>query len=352
LIGTAAAEFVVTEATNSEPFGPANVKAVIKSDWGGSSVGTVRIGGKVFFAEKARRRIREVIFDQDSTPYEARDVTLLAEHITASGVLSMAHQSAPESIIWAARTDGVLLGFTYEPDQDVYAWHRQPIAGTGVVVESVQVIPSPDGDRDDVWLSIKRTINGLPVRYVERLEKFLLVDDDDTEAFHVDCGLTYSGLPATVISGLDHLENEVVTICADGATHPTRQVIGGTITLNGAYSTVHVGLGYTGRLRTMRLEGGSGEGSSQGKVKRLSRVVARLNRSLGGRAGPTFDELQEIQYRSPPTLMDAPPPLFSGDKVLTWATGFETDGYICIEQSQPLPFDLLALFPQVTTSDR
>lgn len=349
LVGTASAEFVITETTDAGPLGPDNVKSVSKSKWGGAGGGSVQAGSSVFFVEKARRRVREVIFDQDSTPYEANDVTVLAEHISQSGILGMAHQQTPESVIWAARTDGLLLGFTYEPTQGVFAWHRHNIGG---IVESVQVIPAPAGDRDDLWLSVKRTINGTDVRYIERLEKFLPDTAVVSAAFYVDCGLSYAGAPATVISGLDHLENEQVTILADGAVHPTRIVSGGSITLNGAYASVVVGLGYVGKLRTMRIEAGSSEGTAQGKIKRVGTVVVRLNRSMGGKVGPTFSDLQEIQYRTPVIAMDAPPPLFTGDKTLTWTSGFDTDGYVCVQQGQPTPFDVVALYPQVNTSDR
>lgn len=349
LVGTAAAEFAITESTTSEPFGPANVKAVAKSHWGGAGVTPVKVGGAVFFVEKTLGRVREVLYDPESTPYTARDITLLAEHITAGGVVYLAHQKAPESILWAVRSDGVLLGFTYEVDQDVYAWHRHTFTGE---VEAVQVIPSPNGDRDDVWLSVKRTINNNVVRYVERIEGFIGLTEASDQAFHVECGLTYSGVPVTSVTGLDHLEGETVKVVTDGAVHPDKTVTGGAISLDTEAETVHVGLGYVGRVKTMRLEGGSAEGTSQGKVKRVGKVVIRVNRSLGGKVGPSFSDMQDLQYRAPADSMDDPPPLYSGDKILTWTSGFETDGYICVEQDQPLPFDLVAIYPQVVTSDR
>lgn len=348
LVGTAAAEFAITESTTSEPFGPANVKSVPKSHWGGSGVTPVKVGGAVFFVEKALGRVREITFDQDSTAYSASDVTLLAEHITSGGVAYMAHQRTPESIVWAVRADGVLLGFTYEPDQEVFAWHRHPFTGA---VEAVQVIPSPDGTRDDVWLAVRRTINGNTVRYIERIEAFLSATGDQEDAFHVECGLTYDGAAVTSVSGLSHLNAETVTVVTDGAVHPSRTVSGGAISLDYAASVIHVGLGYRGRLRTMRLDAGSANGSAQGKTKRTGKVAVRLNRSLGGKFGVSFDDMQAIPYRKPPQAMDEPPPLFSGDKLLTVTSGYETDGYLCVEQDQPLPLDVLALFPQVTTAD-
>lgn len=348
LVGTAAAEFAITEAATATPFGPANVKSVRKSAFGGSGVKPVTAGMGTFFVEKTGRRVREIQFDQESTAYSAKDVTILAEHITASGIIQMEHQNFPESVLWAVRADGVLLGFTYEPDQDVYAWHQRPFSG---LVESVTTIPSPDGSRDDVWLSVLRVIDNATVRYVERIEEFLGIDAPIEDARHLECGLVYDSVPASTFYPT-WLEGVTVAVMADGAVIPSQTVTGGEITLTKQYSMVYLGIPYTGRLRTMRLEGGSAEGTSQGKTKRLAKVVCRLNRSLGGRVGNSFDDLQNILYRTPQDLMNVSPPLFSGDKILALTSGFETDGYLCLEQNQPLPLDLLAFYPQFTTSDR
>jgi hypothetical protein len=348
LVGTAAAEFAITEAATATPFGPANVKSVRKSAFGGSGVKPVTAGMGTFFVEKTGRRVREIQFDQESTAYSAKDVTILAEHITTSGIIQMEHQNSPESVLWAVRSDGVLLGFTYEPDQDVYAWHQRPFSG---LVESVTTIPSPDGSRDDVWLSVLRVIDNATVRYVERIEEFLGIDAPIEDARHLECGLVYDSVPASTFYPT-WLEGVTVAVVADGAVIPSQTVTGGEITLTKQYSMVYLGIPYTGRLRTMRLEGGSAEGTSQGKTKRLAKVVCRLNRSLGGRVGNSFDDLQNILYRTPQDLMNVSPPLFSGDKILALTSGFETDGYLCLEQNQPLPLDLLAFYPQFTTSDR
>jgi hypothetical protein len=69
---------------------------------------------------------------------------------------------------------------------------------------------------------------------------------------------------SSLFSGLGHLEGRTVKVLADGALHPERVVTGGAITLDHAASKVLVGLGYTSRLKTLRLEGGA-MGTAQGK---------------------------------------------------------------------------------------
>lgn len=338
LVGTASTEFAVREITSTDPVGPANIKADPQTADGGRAVNPIRVGDTVFFVQRAGRALRAISYDIQRDGMVSSDVTRRSEHITESGLIDMAYQHTPDSIIWAVRADGVLLGFTYEREQDVMGWHRH----TTGEVESVQTLPSPDGTRDDVWLCVKRVVNGVTVRYIERLS-------DDT---YLDSALSYSGAPATVISGLAHLRAETVAVVADGARAPDAVVSGDSITLAEAASEVQVGLSYTGKIRPMRLEAGSRKGSAQGKTKRISKVVVRLKDARGITVGPSFDDQEELVLREDSDEMDEVIPLYSGDVLVEWDGGYDEDGYLCIQQTEPFPATVIGLYPQVNTSDR
>ncbi|MEN9417118.1 MAG: hypothetical protein RI988_738 [Pseudomonadota bacterium] len=225
-------------------------------------------------------------------------------------------------------------------------------ASGNAVCESVCVIPAPDRARDELWLIVKRTVNGVQRRYVEYLEREFAEGDSQASAYYVDCGATYSGAPATTISGLGYLEGQTVQVLADGAAHPDRTVSSGTITLQVAASTVHVGLGYASTVQTNRIEAGAGDGTAQGKTKRINKMVLRFYNTLGGKAGPDALTLDEIQFREASNLMDAPPPLFTGDKLMEWPGTYDFNGYVMVRQEQPLPMTVVSLMPLVHTFDR
>lgn len=148
------------------------------------------------------------------------------------------------------------------------------------------------------------------------------------------------------ISGLGYLEGEEVTITVNGAAHPRRTVVGGQITLQAPASVVQVGLPADAELITMRLEGGYPNGTAQGRTKRIHNVVYRLHESLGGSAGPEGGE-DEFLMRSPPDAMDQPPPIFTGDYIQPYNDGYNTDARIRVFCDQPLPFTLVAIYPQL-----
>jgi hypothetical protein len=67
-----------------------------------------------------KERVRELAYNFDVDGYLAPDMTILAEHITETGITQMAYQQEPNQIIWMVyETDGQLIGLTYQREQQV-----------------------------------------------------------------------------------------------------------------------------------------------------------------------------------------------------------------------------------------
>jgi hypothetical protein len=357
VIGTADGEHVCKEMTDSEPFGPSNVTINRSSKYGSRDVQPVSVGESVLFVQRSGRKLREIVYDSIKGGYQSLDMSIMAPHMVPKGkyIIQMAYQKEPHSIVWVVLSDGALRGFTFNREQ--YAeppfggWHRHTIGGSGIV-ESVVCVPSPTNDRDDLWMIVRRTVNGNSVRYIEYMKAEYESGDDQEDSFYVDCGLTYDSTPATTISGLRHLEGKTVDVLADGATHPQRTVASGAITLQIAASVVQVGLPCPFKLATLRLEAGAQDGTAQGKTKRINRMVVRLLDTLGGSMGPSETTVDEILFRDGSDPMDSAPDIFTGDKEMPWPGGYEKEGYVWYVNDSPLPATIVAIMPQATTQDR
>lgn len=350
IVGTESGEFVVGEITSQDVFGAGNIKASPQTYYGSKDLAPARIGNTLFFVQGSGRKVRELAYSIDSDGLASIDITRLSPRVVprAASVIKLAYQQEPNSIVWALRDDGILLGFTYNREEDVFGWHR---VATDGYIEDVEVIPSGAG-ADAVWILVKRLLAAGPSQNQYYLEK-LDVEWDSTldldEAFFVDSGLTYSGSPASTISNLHHLEGRTVSILADGAVHPDRVITSGSITLDDTYSSASIGLPFTSTLKTNRLEAGGTIGTAQGRKKRISKVIVRLLDTLGLKIGPSTDKLETINFRKGSDPMDAPPPIFTGDKDVNWRGGHESDGSIMVVSDQPLPATIVALMPEVET---
>ena len=195
LVGTAGGEFAVGEITTNEPLGPGNIKADQKTSYGSKSVDAITVSDSVLFVQRSGRKLRDLSFSIEIDGFRSTNLSILSPHLLPIGkaITQIAYQQEPDSIIWVLRSDGALLATTINANQKRFGWHRHPIGGNGIV-EAIAVIPTPSGDSDELWLIVRRTINGATKRYVEYLEdKWDGENEDIVDAFYLDSGLTYEG---------------------------------------------------------------------------------------------------------------------------------------------------------------
>ncbi|MFZ4687850.1 MAG: hypothetical protein ACOYLS_01300 [Polymorphobacter sp.] len=347
IVGTETAEYAVQAVNNQAAVSQGNIVAPRQSQYGSADVRPVPAGTRIMFVQRGGRKLRQMGYDFQADRYTAPDLTVRSQHITRSGLAELAMQAEPEALIWGARGDGGLVSLTYSEDETVRGWSRMVLGGGGLT-ESLAVIPAPDGGSDQLWLATVRTVAGTVLRAIERLDAFRDDGDAVADAYFVDCGLSYDGVPVASIGNLEHLAGATVTALVDGATHPPLVVSGaGTATLANSLlaSKIHIGLPFTARVETMRIDYQAGEGSIQGRLKRIVKLALRLLDTMGvriGGAGGTFDE---IFRRAPANAMDTALPLFSGDKRQGFPDGFSDAGIVVLESRDPLPFTIAAIMP-------
>lgn len=507
-IGTTGGEWV--PSAQGAVLTPLDITVRRQTTHGSAQIQPVRVGNVVLFVQTAKRKVREFGFSFEIDGYRAPDMTRLAQHITRGGIVEMDFAEEPNSLVYAVRADGQLLSMTYRRDEDVVGWGRHIIGGSylsgDAVVESVAVIPGADGagqvqnsdNRDEVWVIVKRTINGATVRYIEVFERDFETGDYQEDAYFsdsiitLDNPITITGATAanpvvvtagshgfstgadvrttrisgmtelngnsyrifdvatnsfalagadgknvtaatqanpvkvtipghgytngttiaffnvagmtelngndytvsvvdvdnitigvdgtgfaaytssgtahltvdgsdftayaangqvrekvSAISGLDHLEGETVRIWADGAVAPSQTVASGAITLDNEASVAHIGLPYTHRFKTLKIEAGNPAGTAVGKIKRIYAVTAVLLDTHVFSYGPVQGGLITKDFREIADLMDTGKTLFTGEVRLPFEGAYETDTRIIMESDAPAPFTLLALAPEI-----
>ena len=344
---TTSAEFTLSGGTGSTPVTPTNVNVLRETTFGCSEVRPLRAGNSTILIQKGQEKVKEITFDLDTDGLLGIDLTILADHIPRGGLTDMVWQQEPELIVWFVHSDGRLVGLTYDRANAAIGWHDHDIGGDGVV-ESITAIPS--GAEDQVYVAVKRTIDGATVRHIEYL-KPIEFGDNVEDAFFLDSGLTYDGSATTTISSLNHLEGETVSILADGSTHADKVVTDGKVTLDREASKVHIGYNYTSTIETLRLEAGADDGIAQGKIKRIHGVTARFFNTVGAELGPDTNNLDRLPFRDSSMSMNQAVPLFNGDKEIYFPSGYENDARVIVRQSQPLPMTVLAIMRRSNTFD-
>lgn len=353
VLGTASGEYAVAASNQNEALTPSNVRITRQTPFGSGPLRVTRISNAVLFGQRngdpdnAPRKIRELVYSYENDSYVAADLTILSEHITGAGLIDLSYQPTPDSLAWAARADGQLVGVTYEREQQVVGWHRHVLGGAGTVLR-MAVIPGSDGDQ--VWLLVERTIDSQTVRYWEYIGTGMRQQDDKEDGAYVDASATYEGPETNEITGLAWLEGQAVDVLNNGAVERGLTVTGGKVTLANATTKAHVGLRYTSILETMDLEGGAAAGTAQSRQKRIAKAFPRVYRSLGGKVGPSSSKLEEIQYRTPEMAMDTSPDLKTGHAEVDFPSGWDREAMIYIEHDDPLPFTVLGIAAELNTT--
>lgn len=347
IVGTENAEYAVQAVNNQAAVSATNIIAPRQSRYGSAPVRPLPAGTRILFAQRGGRKLRQMGYDFQADRYTAADMTVRSNHVTRSGLMELAMQAEPEALVWMSRADGGLVSLTYSEDEAVRGFSRMALGGGGTV-ESIATIPAPDGGSDQLWLATVRTVAGTVLRSIELLAPFREEGDPVADAYFLDCGLSYAGPPVSTVGGLGHLAGATVRLLVDGATHPPLVVSGGgSVTLaNGLTgSTIHVGLPFTARVATMRMDYPAGEGSIQGRLKRVVKLALRLLDTMGVRIGGASGRFDEIFQRSPANPMDTALPLFTGDKRQGFPDGYNDAGIVVLESAEPLPFTVAAIMP-------
>lgn len=339
LLLTSSAEWRVT-SVNSDAITPTTISVRPQSYVGASNVQPITINNTCLYGAARGGHVRELAYSWQANGFITGDLSLRAPHLFDSyDIVDMAYAKAPLPIVWFVSTSGKLLGLTYVPEQQIGAWHWHDTDG---VFESCAVVA--EGGEDVLYCVVRRTINGVTKRYVERMASRQFVDQAD--AFFVDAGLTYSGTAATTITGLSHLEGKTVSILADGAVHPQRTVTSGQITLQRAASKVQVGLPITADIQTLPVAAQIDGGFGQGRMKNVNKVWLRVFRSSGIFAGPDAGSLVEYKQRTTEPW-GTPPALKSDELDIVLTPSWGKSGQVYVRQSDPLPLTLVSITSEV-----
>lgn len=337
VLGSTSMEWEISSSQGGFTAHTAQVKP--QSYIGSSKIPAIIVGNTVLHVSRSGAQVRDLKYDFGADSYGGTDCTIMASHLLQQyRITDWAYQQHPDSVIWAVREDGILLGLTYQPEHQVFAWHRHDTLG-----EFKAVCSSPEGRDDALYAVVKRQEK----YFLERLADQYL-GGDHSRAVFLDCALIYDrpGEPVSRINGLSHLEGLTVSLLVNGAVETPREVVDGAVVLDQPGDLVIVGLLFVADLESMPVEIVSSEGASVGRKKRLNVVNILFHQTVGAKVGINFKNMETSKWRKDEKYGQAPRE-FSGIKSLPVSSLAENVITVCIRSDSPTPMTILALMPQL-----
>jgi hypothetical protein len=308
---------------------------------GASRLSPLVVDSVCFYQTSVGNSVRTLGYQFQTDSIDSNDVTIFSPHLFRGlDILSWAYAQEPRSLIWAVRSDGKLLCFTWEQEQQVWGW---TICETDGLVESICVVS--EGSEDRLYLTVRRGEKLL----IERMAaaRWSAVED----SCFLDSAVSYAfDPPARVLRNLDHLEGRAVSALADGNVVSGLVVSGGMVTLPFDVSKACAGLPFSATIETLPLAIQGQQGWTVAKPQTQAKAVVRVIDSRGLKAGPDDTSLEPLRARSnePP---GAPNALKNG-LLETWLRPAINGGArLVVRSDDPLPMTVTGVYLDPSVSE-
>ncbi len=327
IIGTSANEWALGSGSDQLAVTPTQLNIKRQSNYGSNKIQGELVNASILFFMRQGTKLREWLDQNTRGVFLASDLASFADQATEGGILQMAVQTQPETIIWMIRNDGQLIGLTYEKETKTFGWHRHTF--DGATAESVTVLPTSSGE-DCVYVVLKKTNNE---RCYVKMDARNWGSTYTTEYPGLDLYKKYTNHSSATVSGLNHLEGKSVIAKVNGVTQ-TKTVSGNAITLDSTPSnaTVYVGLSYTSTLAPLYLGLEFRSGSTRGSKIAVSQALIRFKDTLSAKVGQTetASDLNEVEFVSASSLNSEDVPCY-----LSNANEYLQTVYVVQDEPQP-----------------
>lgn len=160
----------------------------------------------------------------------------------------------------------------------------------------------------------------------------------------------------TQLTGLNWLADQEVTVYCDGDETKVGKVTvsnTGDVTLPFPSVTVQIGFLFTAKIKGLRTEGISQNGTAIGKYRRVNDIGVILNRSQSFKAGSNFDDMVPVSVKEDSDDdYQNPQKLFSGTLARIGIMSDNAyDSQWCIKSDTPTPLQVLAVMTQINSED-
>jgi len=163
---------------------PATITATPQAYNGCADVEPLTINYDILYVQQKGTVVRDLSYSFYTNIYTGTDMSVMSNHLfTGYTITGWTYAEEPFKIIWAVRSDGALLSFTYLKEQEIFGWAQHKTQGRFQSITSIQ-----EGQENAVYTIVQRLVGGQPISFVERMHSRLMPYGAE-DAFFVDCAL-------------------------------------------------------------------------------------------------------------------------------------------------------------------
>ena len=326
MLFTTGAEFIIPTSLN-DPITPKNVSAVRQTRIGAQrGLRVSEIEGGIFYVQNGGQSIKEFIFNDAQQAYGNNDISLLSGHLIRSPVdtcLRRATSTDDGALYVLVRSDGAATIGTIARAQNIASFANQTTDGDFLACGA---------DYNDIYFVVTRN----SINYLERLN-----DDHFLDA----SVRTTSGLPATVFTGLEHLNGEDCYVVADDSNLDNVTPSAGSATIDrAAEDYCEIGLWFQPIFKDLPVDRrDTTSTTTMGRLMNINEINLRLFETSS-----MVVNGKNVSFRGFGSgILDVAPPQFTGIKRILGNSGWDLAAQVTITQTNPGKLNILALSKRI-----
>lgn len=190
LVLTTGGEYKVTGGQD-DVVTPSTIGVKNQGNAGTGDVQSKLIGESAIFVQEEGQKVRDLRYQFEKDGFRGNDLSVWAEHLFAGRVVeSIEYWKAPWQVVWFTRDDGVRVGCTYMPEQEIIGWHWHDTDG-----RFLDACALPGQKETECYYLVAREVDGQTIQCIERQAPTRA--DSESDLWFVDCGVQYDGRNTT-----------------------------------------------------------------------------------------------------------------------------------------------------------
>jgi hypothetical protein len=185
-----------------------------------SDLSPLAINLDVIFLTSLNTEVNQMVYTEYTNSFKMQDILVLSSHLFGpdNKAVDVTWSAEPHKLVHYVREDGQRVCLTYERNFEVYGWTRARTQG-----DYLKLISVTEDSRALVYQTVRRTIKGLSVMFLEREEPRR--DRAFNEMWYVDAGVSRQLLRPNYVARLELNESIWTLHVSDVSWAALNQVI-------------------------------------------------------------------------------------------------------------------------------
>ncbi len=121
---TVSGEWIIKGSGDAGAITPTALTAHQQTNIGSKAIQPILVNGHIIMVQTLGKKVFALGYNLNVDGYSGSEISILSEHLFVDGIIDMAYQKIPDSLLWFVIANGEFVSCTYNPEHEVIGWAR------------------------------------------------------------------------------------------------------------------------------------------------------------------------------------------------------------------------------------